>query len=109
MTTRRPLPYYSLTQVRSMVRSGRLLVSNRVLTSAMQDFGWEYDDIVDALDGLRRKDFVKSAPHKYEPGTVVDYYKARKIKGVNVYMHFHAGYEGTECYLVLGSCKELEE
>ena len=76
---------------------------------AYRDFGWGESDIADALCGLRPKYFDKTRRHEHVTDAKVDYYKARKLKGEKVYIHFYMDYVNEEKYVVLNSCKRLEE
>jgi len=100
---------YNLSHVKKLVRRKRFFITSKALYSANGDFGWGPADIQDAICKLKPKNFFKTAPAKYMPGVMVDYYKARKLKGEKVYLHFYIDYEDSQEWVILHSCKRLEE
>ena len=51
--------------------------------------------------------FYKTEECKAAPGEMVDYYRAKGLKGENVYIHFYIDI-ATDT-LIIQSCKKLEE
>ena len=84
-----------------------VVIRNNALDDAQRDFGWNHTDILDAIGKLRPKHFYKTEKSHITPAEVIDYYKARKIKGENVYTHFYV--DTTTGILVINSFKELKE
>jgi len=100
--------YYSLHCIKKLVRNGAIDVTRKALDCANRDFGWDYPAIRDALCGLKDRHFYKSERHRVIPGVVVDIYKARKLKGEDVYLHFYVDYLDGEERVILNSFKHLE-
>ncbi len=73
---------------------------------ASDAFGWDYGDIIDALLRLREADYYKSDESRCVRNTVIHVYKARDLKGKDVYMHLYVDASGR---VVLNSCKGLDE
>ena len=82
-------PYYSLGKVKKLVKTGKVLIRGNALDGARYSFGWEVSDILDALKKLQIKHFHKSEKSHFTPKMPVDYYKARGLKGEDVYTHFY--------------------
>jgi hypothetical protein len=85
----RPGPYLSLREVRRLVRERRVLVWRKALDSARQDFGWGMMDVLEAVCCLGKKHFSKTEPCRVVKGAMVDYFKARGLRGEDVYVHLY--------------------
>jgi len=96
--------YYSLQDVRKHIVEGKVLIRSNATRDALNDFGWGTNDILDALKKLKLKHYHKTEPYRSNPTVKVDYYKARNLKGENVYTHFYIN-ENDE--LVINSFKEI--
>jgi hypothetical protein len=107
MARNRERPHYSLDDIKKMAMGG-CLIERGAFSRAWTDFNWEEADIIAAVCGLRKKHFWKSAPHHHLNGEIVDVYHARRLKGFDVYIHFHVLFDGSEQKLIIGSCKKLE-
>ncbi len=99
----RSKPYYSRNKIVSLIKKGQVHVTDNALRTAEEDFGWKLEDIKSALLKLKPKHFHKSEPRYDNPSIWVDYYKAPKIMGENVYTHFYI----VEDKLIVDSFKEL--
>jgi hypothetical protein len=86
---------------------GKVQVTGTAYSCALRDFGWGEKDILDAVRKLKPKCFYKTEECRVKSGQMVDYYKARGLKGENVYLHFYIDIVTDE--LVIQSCKRLEE
>lgn len=98
-------PFYSLPEVKKLVRDGAVLIRRNALDGARDAFGWNSDDILDALRRLQVKHFHKSAVSRINPQRVLDFYKARRLKGENVYIHFYVDDDTGK--LIINSFKEI--
>jgi len=100
----RSQPYYSLKTIFKCIKDGRVRLEPKVLHTAYRDFGWGTEKILDALKKLRRRHYYKTEPLRTNASTRihVDYYRAKGLKGENVYTHFHID----DDHLVIGSFKE---
>lgn len=78
-------------------------MTEEALYSAEDAFGWNLEDIKNALMRLMPKHWYKSEPRYDNPEIWVDYYRARNIMGENIYTHFYV----EEDILVIDSFKEL--
>ncbi|MFH1312091.1 MAG: type II toxin-antitoxin system MqsR family toxin [Candidatus Eisenbacteria bacterium] len=101
----RPKPFYGLAEVRELVREGRVLCSEQALDGARYSFGWDEPDIRDALLRLEMKHFHKSDVSEFNKWRVFDFYKARGLKGENVYTHFYV--DTKVGFLIVNSFKEI--
>ncbi|HEC32284.1 MAG TPA: hypothetical protein ENI41_07320 [Deltaproteobacteria bacterium] len=99
----RTRPYYSKKQIVNLLRKGRVYVTDEALYSAEDAFGWNLEDIKNALMRLMPKHWYKSEPRFDNPKIWVDYYRARNIMGENIYTHFYV----EEDILIIDSFKEL--
>jgi len=99
--------YYPLHEVRLRIRKGKVLVTGSALEGARQDFNWGGKDVIEAVLNLKPKHFYKTEECKAAPGEMVDYYRAKGLKGENVYIHFYIDI-ATDT-LIIQSCKKLEE
>jgi len=78
-------------------------VTDEALYSAEDAFGWNLEDIENALMRLMPKHWYKSEHRFDNPKIWVDYYRARNIMGENIYTHFYV----EEDILIIDSFKEL--
>ena len=99
----RTRPYYGKRQIVNLLKEGRVYVTEEALYSAEDAFGWNLEDIKNALMRLMPKHWYKSEPRYDNPEIWVDYYRARNIMGENIYTHFYV----EEDILVIDSFKEL--
>jgi hypothetical protein len=97
--------HYPLGQVKSLVASGRYVITYNAQAYAYNFLGWKIEDIESALMKLEPKHFYKSELSKRDGKTWIDYYKAFGLMGENVYLHFHVDEEGNR--LILASCKRI--
>ena len=104
-TTSHNRAYYSLRKVKQLIAEGNVVVRGNASEGAYYCFGWNSCDIFDAIKKLQSKHFGKSTPSNYIPGVMVDAYKARGLKGENVYTHFYI-HPGTG-KLIINSFKEI--
>jgi hypothetical protein len=81
------------------------LIREKAREGADKAFGWNSDDILDALMKLQPKHFYKTELSNFEPHFPIDVYKARGIKGENVYTHFYVDNETNR--LIIQSFKEI--
>ena len=104
---RKATAYYDLKNVQKHVQDMDChLITSKALECAYQDFGWDHDEIVLAISRLKPKHFYKSEESRFFPGVIVDYYRARRLNGEGVYVHFHYDEEGE--MLIVNSFKRLE-
>ena len=82
-------PWYPLSDVKSKISQGKYYVNPDVQSTANKDFGWDQADIVDAFSKLQRKHYHKTMPSNHKPGTMLDVYHAKGLKGEKVYTHFY--------------------
>ena len=82
-------PSYRLTDVKKLISEGKVLIRNNALYFARRHFGWEYDEILDAMKKLTRKHYHKTEPSQVRPSVMLDFYKAPGLKGENVFTHFY--------------------
>lgn len=101
----RTMAYYSLAEVKKLVKSGNVLIRQKSQKSARDDFGWELNDILDALKKLQAKHFYKSEESFFEPKIPFDYYKAYGLKDEDVYIHFYIHSETK--LLIIDSFKKI--
>jgi len=97
-------PYYPLSKVKSLVKNDNVQINPNARDLADQDFGWDTNDILDAISKLRLKDFYKTESSRMVSGVMVDTYKAYGLKGENVYTHYYVNSQNT---LVINSFKEI--
>lgn len=101
----RDRPYYSLRTIAALAGRGKVKVIGDALRYARRDFGWETDDICQALKELRLSHFWKSEPSRIQPSVMIDVYKATGLRGEDVYTHFYIDPKTGE--LVVNSFKKL--
>lgn len=88
--TKKPTAHYDLSLIRQLIDEGKLFIDlDDALIPALNDFGWNENEIKDAMKKLQRKHYYKTDDHRYIPGTKLDYYKAFGIKGEDIYTHFY--------------------
>ena len=102
---KRSRPFYPLSEVRELVKSGRVLVHSKALDGARDAFGWGIADILDAITKLEPRHFYKMDVARFDPRVVLDFYKATGLKGENIYTHFYIDDE--EDKLIVNSFKEI--
>ena len=102
--TKRPNPQYDLATVRTLIDQGKVFIRQNAVKSALDDFGWDIDDIKTAMKKLKPKHFYKPADHNKVPGIVLDFYKARGIKNEDIYTHFYITSKGI---LIISSFKRI--
>lgn len=98
-------PYYSLGVVKGLVKAGKVVISEKARDTADKAFGWGVADILDALTKLQPSHFYKPGLSNFEPHFPIDFYKARGLKGENVYIHFYVDDETN--LLMVDSFKEI--
>ncbi len=96
-------PYYSLRVVRNLVKFGSIRIDTKARLTASKDFGWQEQQIKNAILKLRHDNFYKSQAKYDNPEMMVDYYKSDNLMGERVYIHFRI----EDNILVLCSFKEL--
>ena len=104
-TTSKPESFYSLSEVRELIGQGKVWLKPNVLDDAQLDFGWGKSDILDALNKLKVGHFYKSDTSLKKRGVQLDFYKARGLKGEDVYTHFYI--DDKAGLLVVDSFKRL--
>jgi hypothetical protein len=82
-------PFYKLTEIKCLVENGDVFVRDNARKGALEDFEWGISDILAALTSLRLKDFHKTDVLSSDKYVGIDYYKARGLKGEDVYTHFY--------------------
>ncbi|BDD87984.1 type II toxin-antitoxin system MqsR family toxin [Desulfofustis limnaeus] len=96
-------PYYSIKTVRKCIDNGNFFVEPKARETAKNHFGWLQDQILAAMKELRPKHFHKSDKKFDDPYVYVDYYKARGLRGEDVYVHFRI----EDGYLIICSFKRI--
>ncbi len=99
------MSFYPLSEVRERIAQGKILIRSNALEDARRDFGWEIDDILDAICRLKPKHFHKHARSKVKPPIVLDFYRAQDLNGEDVYTHFYIDDE--DKILVINSFKRI--
>lgn len=105
ITVKKFSSYYSLTEIRRLIDEGKVVIRKNALDGARRDFGWDPTDILDTIKQLRAKDFYKTDASRIKPAVMIDVYKARGLKGENVYTHFYI--HARLGKLVINSFKEI--
>ncbi len=72
----RNILYYSLAKVKKIVIDGKCIINTKARMTALDDFGWNQEDIKKAFLKLRHNHFYKSDTRYDNSGIYVDYYKA---------------------------------
>ncbi len=98
--------HYPLRQVKELIRTVKWRVNDNARTEAKRCFGWNSNDIKKAFLALKPCHFTKSEPSKHKPGVTIDYYKANRLMGEDVYTHFYI--DPTGGFLVINSFKRNE-
>jgi len=101
----KPQSAYPLSEIKQLIGQGKVWLKPNVLKDAQSDFGWGKSDIVDALSKLKPGHFYKSDTSLMKPGVQLDFYKARGLKGEDVYTHFYIDDEAG--ILIVNSFKRL--
>jgi hypothetical protein len=95
--------YYSKKQIRNLILIGNVQITEQARMSAQNDFGWDFDDICNAILALPITSCYKSETRFGNPQIWVDYYRAYDLKGENVYTHFYVDSDN----LIIDSFKEI--
>jgi len=101
-TLTRSKPFYSLAEVKQLVKEGRVAIRGNTRNTALVDFGWTANDIIVAIQKLKVIHFYKSEPSNLIENCMIDYYKA-ELNEESVYIHFYV----RENRLVINSFKKL--
>ena len=101
-TSTRSKPFYSLTEVKQLLKEGNVAIRENARNTAFVDFGWTANDIIAAIQKLKVSHFYKSEPSDLIENCMIDYYKA-ELNEESVYMHFYV----RENRLVINSFKRL--
>jgi hypothetical protein len=91
--------------VKQLKHRGKYFIRDNAFQDARKDFGWDTEDIVDALNKLQNKHYHKTKPSNIRPGVMMDFYHASGLKGENVYIHFYVDPNGK---LVINSLKRMQ-
>jgi len=105
MARREKRIWYPLSEVKALVAAGNVVIQGNARDSAYYDFGWNTEDILDALSKLQSKHHYKYDCSKIKPQIVIDYYKAKPLKGEAVYIHFYI--DDDAGMLIVNSFKEI--
>ena len=97
--------HYPLKEVQALVRKGNWRVNQNALNGARSSFGWGVADIRAAILALQPCHFDISDWSRVKPGVMLDYYKAKNLRGEDVYTHFYI--EKEEVFLVINSFKKI--
>jgi hypothetical protein len=81
------------------------LIRDNASQDAWKDFGWDTEDIVDALNKLQNKHYHKTDSSNIRPEVMMDFYHAPGLKGENVYIHFYVDPNGK---LIINSLKRMQ-
>jgi hypothetical protein len=81
------------------------LIWDNAYQDAWKDFGWDTEDIVDALNKLENKHYHKTDSSNIRPEVMMDFYRASGLKGENVYIHFYVDPDSGK--LVINSLKRM--
>jgi len=100
---KRDKAYYSKKQIRNLILAGNVQITEQARMSAQGDFGWDFDDICNAILALPTKACYKSETRFNNPQIWVDYYRVRSLKGEKVYTHFYVDNDN----LIIDSFKEI--
>ena len=95
--------YYSKKQIRNLILIGNVQITEQARMSAQDDFGWDFNDICNAILALPIKSCYKSETRFNNPQIWVDYYRAHDLKCENVYTHFYVDNDN----LIIDSFKEI--
>jgi hypothetical protein len=98
----RSKPFYSLADVKQLVKEGNVAIRGNARNTALVDFGWTANDIIAAIQKLKVLHFYKSEPSDLIENCMIDYYKA-ELNKESVYMHFYV----RENRLVINSFNRL--
>ena len=101
----KPKAYYQLSEVRQYILKGKVRINPNARRDAYRCFGWESEDIIDAILKLQPKYYYKTDASRINPENVIDYYKAKGLKGENVYIHYYIDDESET--LIINSFKEI--
>ena len=98
--------HYPLKEVKALVRRGSWRINQNARDGAYKSFGWGVHEIRSAILALNQCNFDISDWSRHKPGVMIDYYKARNLKGENVYTHFYI--DRDEVIVVINSFKRIE-
>lgn len=98
-------PQYPLPEVLLLIQQGKVVIRPDARTDAQNDFGWDTDDILEALSKLKEKHFYKKDVSSRNRWHVYDFYKAYGLCGEDVYMHFFI--DDDNDMLVINSFKKI--
>ncbi len=101
----RAKPRYDLAEVKKLVSRGRVRITRGAQDAAWEDFGWGIDNILDVLMRLHLKHFYKQDVCQFDRYMVFDFYKAKGLKGENVYTHFYI--DDADNMLIVNSFKRV--
>jgi hypothetical protein len=104
-TSRKALSHYPLDRVKSLIKSGRYIISYNAFAYANKDFGWRARDIKSAMLQLQTEHFYKTETSRYDNKIMIDYYKAYGLLGEDVYIHFRIDEESNK--LTIESFKRI--
>jgi len=102
----KPTPHYSLKSIYKLINEGSYLIRINAKISASEDFGWNTEDIIDAIKKLKACNFVRTNCHHRYPETMIDHYIASELNGEDIYTHF---YVNRENILIINSFKKNED
>ena len=74
-TSTRSKPFYSLAEVKQLVKEGNVAIRENARNTAFVDFGWTANDIIAAIKKLKVSHFYKSEPSDLIENCMIDYYK----------------------------------
>lgn len=97
-------PEYPLPEVRKLIEQGRVRIRQNARNDAFNDFGWDTNEILEALKKLKEEHFHKRDVSTRNKWNVYDFYKAYGLCGENVYTHFYIDQDGN---LVINSLKKI--
>ena len=103
-----PKPYYGLEEVRQKIDLGAVIIRKNALDTALKDFGWESEDILNAVWKFEEKDFYKSAKSKHDTMITMDFYKAT-VATEQIYCHFYIADDSEQSILIINSFKQNED
>ncbi|HHD82822.1 MAG TPA: hypothetical protein ENK92_01820 [Bacteroidetes bacterium] len=111
----KPKPHYPLSDVKKLIRAGKVDINSNATSRAWDDFNWKSADIKKCLlklndkyhsDDRKNNHFHKTEEHTRFPNTKMDYYKCKDImEGMSVYMHFYI--HPSSGKVIVSSFKEL--
>jgi len=103
----RNVPYYTLEEISERITDGDVIFTRDARDGAAHAFGWDTDDMLEALSKLESKHFFKTENAYWDKSIAFDYYKARNLMGENVYIHFFIDDKSSKPKLVVNSFKGI--